>query len=652
MEPIQANQNQNIYHLIGFLKDTPYFKFHRKLFINLFENFSTELARIAFTPKLLSYYSILHNEYRSTLDGNCPFVNKSTIIKIQELLFHGIICHPKFNDLSLKEIIYFIKTDSSNQFLENFKQHPTIKNITKYKHNQIRLKAEESKDTAFLKIWFNCRPTSKKSIPLQINEREHIQIIREMRRDSTDLTLDKRKKGAFYLALENGFYNSAICHLNSMITISSEDAIFYLYKAIQTGKLEMVTLILKKVIDKSEQGSISTMFECMKNEVDIEPDRSYEKLVLKVFENKELEVLSILLIYEAIFFEDNIAEQLLEDLIDDHISQKNYPLIKSCYDFTHFKVDDLIKEAAKPYLFKWISKGKREHVLELLQNFPKCSDLILKIAAMEGSVDDFRFYIQSIDHLKLPINVIPLLKYACEENKLENMKLLIEEYHVEINQKDFKVPLINIAAANGNFEIVDFLLNKGALLHQDTLVNAIFSDKLEIVQLVLKHGVDIHTLKEEHLLKNVIRDGTAKILNCLEDYFGIDLRVLILKKLNVNWSVEILLEIIFKECKNSSSMLHYFSDVLEIYYLINPHLIEFYIKNASADQFHEKAFLISLTCRDKYEQSNFLELSKMNYYLVDVNLWGKLTNNPYFSEADQVMICDIIKNCYNDAKEI
>jgi len=94
MHSIHTNRNQNIYNLIGYWKDLPHFKDNKELFIEVFEYLSTDLASIANTQNLLDCYRVLHLEYQSVMNGNCPFRNHMTVKKISDLLLFGITIHP------------------------------------------------------------------------------------------------------------------------------------------------------------------------------------------------------------------------------------------------------------------------------------------------------------------------------------------------------------------------------------------------------------------------------------------------------------------------------------------------------------------------------------------------------------------------------
>lgn len=578
-----------IYPLIGSLKDLGGLKFNRAVFLNTFNDLSEELAKIACSPMLVKDYVVLLHEYVRVEEGHCPLTENSVIKRVRELLFHGITAHPKFKHLSLKEIVCILKSETiPEQFLNCFVKHPSVVNITKYKHRKIQKAAEKNEESAFLKIWFGCMPESKKYIPSEEHEREHVESVRKMRRDASDLTSGDRTKAGLYLAIQNNRCSTAEFHI-SKTSLSFNDAVYYLFEAIQTGKLEMVKSVLKESIEPSEYPKIAAEFKILKKNVDIESDRSYEKLVLQVFAQKDFPLLSILLSYESIFFEDNIAEQLLADMIDDSIGEQDYDKIKSFHEFTDFDVNSLIKDTARSHLFKWISKHKTEKVLTLLKHFPFCSETVLKIAPAQANKEDFLTYIHGLHELNVPVDTYPLLNYACKGESLGN------------------------------------------------------------VQLALKYGASSPKSEDDRLrlLKKVIKNSTVEILEFLQNHLEINLKEYMVRKHHIDWNIDSLLEILFKGCHNCLPMMEYFRDLLITHHLDKKELIESYIMNAAPKNFHGKVYLIALTCSNEKEKAGFMALAMKDYKSVSRELWGSLSYNDYLSDSDKATISKIHKEIFN-----
>lgn len=675
MEPVSNCSEKGIYYYIGILNDFPKYKYHRKMFINTFEQLNADLQGFASTSSLSDDYSVLQIEYQNAVEGHCPFTKLESIRKIQRVMFFVITSHSKFNQLPLNEIMSFLKSGNIPRiYWDNFLKHPSIKNITASEYKSLRkdvkieyqksceeaernyklmweetgqecnplcVENKKAKEPPVLQ-WFDCSPTSEKYLPSEPHEREHTQILRDMRQDAMHLSQDQRKKGALYLAINEGFPSSAKCHLESMLTVSLDDAVFYLYRAIRKNNVNIIRIIMDAAIEKSDYKEIESLFLSIKKYVNITPSKDYKKLLLQVFEEEDVEVLSILLLFESVFFKDNIAEQLLADVIDDCIEEGEYATIRSLYVFKQFDMTEMIKNAATSYLFKWIAKDRVNRAAKFLKKFPECFDLALEVAAKAGTHKDHQALIKGHSHLSIDTNA--LLKAACLEENFGNVQFFIHEYSLDVN------PVFNTAVETGNHKLVDYLFDKGALPDETTLFSAVLSGNLEMVKSMLKYEVPVPQSNEDcvDLLKKTISAGNLEILNHLENYFEIDMRSLILRESYGNWTIEMLLEIIFKDCKNSISMMEYFCAVMKTDFLLNPDLIVSYIKKASPQYFHEKIYLISLTCADSDEQQNFRAIATMQYNLINLEIWGDLTRNPYLSNSDQTKLCEILKECDNN----
>ena len=92
-------------------------------------------------------------------------------------------------------------------------------------------------------------------------------------------------------------------------------------------------------------------------------------------------------------------------------------------------------------------------------------------------------------------NVYPL-RMACKCGRLEIIKFLLEK-GANLHESDDQ-PLC-LAARNGHLEVAKFLLKKGANLHawdDQALCLATENDHLEVVKLLLKKGATVHTLSD------------------------------------------------------------------------------------------------------------------------------------------------------------
>ncbi len=420
MEPL--NKNVSLYYLVSLTEVLPKLGGRRDLYISIFADLSSKLARIAYTPLLLNDYKIIFQELMSEGD---LFNTSAKIKKIQEFLFLGITSHAQFKELPLREVVNLLKSGAiPPELLDKFKQHPAIVNMTKDRHKKIRKEAEARSETSFLKIWVHCFP-SRKYVPREMKEREHVQITREMRRDAPNLSSAERKKGMLYIAIENGRYTTADYYLKHAETMTLQDAVYYLYKVIEIGNLELTKLILDKYIMREEHSCISEIFKDM--DMQFEPDKAYAKLALKVFEKKEFDVLSVMLRYEAEFFDDNASEQLLEDLIDDCIKGAEFDKVRSFYDFAKFfDIDQLIENSAKFVLYDWIREEEVEKIVTLLEICPACLNLVLEIAAKVGKPEVLASFIG------VNTDLLKLLNYAKEEENFKNVNFLIETYKLKV----------------------------------------------------------------------------------------------------------------------------------------------------------------------------------------------------------------------------
>lgn len=89
------------------------------------------------------------------------------------------------------------------------------------------------------------------------------------------------------------------------------------------------------------------------------------------------------------------------------------------------------------------------------------------------------------------------LHYAATEGKLEIVQLLVEAFHADVNARGGACDgsAMNCAAGCGKYEVVQYLLNKGAVIDiseptRNPLFGAILGGDVRIGELLIEHGID------------------------------------------------------------------------------------------------------------------------------------------------------------------
>jgi len=108
------------------------------------------------------------------------------------------------------------------------------------------------------------------------------------------------------------------------------------------------------------------------------------------------------------------------------------------------------------------------------------------------------------------------LQWACHHGHLEIVEYLIDECNVDIHA--IHDIALCIASNEGQFEIVKFLVGRGANIHTQNdapLCHACFCGHLNIAKYLVKHGADIH-IKDDWCLKVAYDNEKIDIIEYLK----------------------------------------------------------------------------------------------------------------------------------------
>ncbi|MBA8666830.1 ankyrin repeat domain-containing protein [Holosporaceae bacterium 'Namur'] len=137
-------------------------------------------------------------------------------------------------------------------------------------------------------------------------------------------------------------------------------------------------------------------------------------------------------------------------------------------------------------------------------NWISISGKQLFIAALEGGfTEEANEYLNKFDAVNI-YNVI----YG---NYLNIMRFLIKN-NVEIGEN---VEIINAASGSGHLEMIKLLLEHGAKIGDDAIVNAIYGRHLDIVKFLVECGVQVNN----HDLSTVIKVGDKKLIKYILEIF-------------------------------------------------------------------------------------------------------------------------------------
>lgn len=262
-----------------------------------------------------------------------------------------------------------------------------------------------------------------------------------------------------------------------------------------------------------------------------------------------------------------------------------------------------------------------------------------------------------------------LLRYASEIGHFETVKILLENYNTTIETKDNKerTPLF-LASKNGNLEIVDYLLEKGADIEardkedRTCLMNASKEGRLNIVEFLLEKGANIeekdkrgntpliHASRESHLniIKLLLEKGANPKTVNKAGYNILDIAVnespnkelvlfLLDNVFSLDFENEELIEKLTKLIFNSpvktlnDALLHY----QKLFTVLMNHIVERdYITNESMD-------VINFFIKYGYTKN----ISYENYYYMLANIIPeKISSSPEYTEYRVEIIKLFIEN--------
>jgi hypothetical protein len=123
---------------------------------------------------------------------------------------------------------------------------------------------------------------------------------------------------------------------------------------------------------------------------------------------------------------------------------------------------------------------------------------VLRCLFTSYGVDPFRKF-----HGEPPGPHMPatLLDFAIQFRAIKVCKVLVGEFHMDVNERGVNGTPLGCAARTGNYDVCKYLIDSGADVNGDMkrpIMQAIYSKSATVCQLLIDNGVDVNTKYYDH----------------------------------------------------------------------------------------------------------------------------------------------------------